>query len=873
MRIKQQNTWQTLKGRWTAKAKIPKTRLAVFVYICLFGAGFYLGGYTPAPASLNSQLKEMSGANLTLLRNYVRGMLSQPRKMTIDIKHKDYQYLEFKRVEALERGKLIKDADSYVPAWVTVDGKKSRVRIRLKGGATDHLEGDKWSFRIKVTGNNAIWGMRRFSIQAPQRSGWAHEWVMYEWFRREDLISLRYDFIELTINGKRLGIYTLEESFSKELIENNQRREGPILKWDESLFVDKRKTSRGDMLKEDDLFHAADVVSFSTTKIFGDDTLRDNFHRGRQMLLALRKGEVKLSEVFDVERAAKTLAILRVINALHGARWKNTRFYYNPVTGKLELIAYNAYGPAPIAPIPRKSIPLYTALRQNLLKSAWLDLLFADDEFVKHYFAALDRFTSPGYLESFFKDINDDLKRVEGCIFEDEPSRSVRIPVYFHNRKMIRAYLYPKLVLKAYLKQYDGETIRLEVANPGFLPVVIDGIAHKQTGQFLALDTPIRLEGKSVGRPLDLMEIEVPAPGMDQSLLRSIRSGDTMILGDIKVRYHTPGIKQLHLAPIDAYPLVFSTRLGIADDNPDQLQKFAHEGVLDIDRDHRQITINAGKWTIEKNIVIPKGFTTTVAPGSELILNNAAALISHGPVELNGTADAPVILTSTDGTGQGLVVISADNPSKLNHVMFDNLTSPARREWNLTGVVTFYESNVEINHVTFANNHSEDYLNIIRSKFEIRNCRFLNSSGDALDVDFGEGTISDSRFESCGNDCLDFAGSKAEIRNSAISGAGDKGISIGEKSLVKIVASTISHANIALAGKDTSKAFTDRLEIFDSQIGLAVYQKKPEFGGGQIYAKNTKMTNVHQPYVGDRNSRIVENDQVVNATDPHGIIQ
>ncbi|MBW2444078.1 MAG: hypothetical protein JRH12_26655, partial [Deltaproteobacteria bacterium] len=83
----------------------------------------------------------------------------------------------------------------------------------------------------------------------------------------------------------------------------------------------------------------------------------------------------------------------------------------------------------------------------------------------------------------------------------------------------------------------------------------------------------------------------------------------------------------------------------------------------------------------------------------------------------------------------------------------------------------------------------------------------------------------------------------------------------------------ISHANIALAGKDTSKAFTDRLEIFDSQIGLAVYQKKPEFGGGQIYAKNTKMTNVHQPYVGDRNSRIVENDQVVNATDPRGIIQ
>jgi len=876
MRIKQKTSWQALKENWATRINRSNTRLATLVCILIFGAGFYLGGYTPAPASLDSQVKAMSVANLTLLKNYVRGKMSQPRKMTIDIKHKHYQFLEFKRAEALQRGKLIKDEDSYVPAWVTVDGKTTKVRIRLRGGGTDHLEGDKWSFRLKVKGKEAIWGMRRFSIQSPKRSGWAHEWVMYEWFCKEGLISLRYDFIDLTINGKRLGIYALEESFSKELIENNRRREGPILKWDESLFVDKSKTTRGDMQDEEDLFHAADVVSFSTTKIFADDSLRDNFHRGRQMLFALRKGEAKLSDVFDVERAAKSFAILRIINALHGARWKNCRFYFNPVTNKMELIAYNAYGPYPILTIKTNSMPLYTAVRQNLFKwvtRSWFNLLFSDAEFIKHYFAALDRFTSPGYLESFFKDISNDLKRVESYIFKDEPSRSIRIPIYFHNRNFIRSYLYPKLPLKAYLNQYDGQTLRLSVANPRFLPVVIDGIEQKQNGQLLALNSPIRLEGKSIGRPLDMMEIEVPAPDFGPSLLRSIRNGDTMILKDIQIRYQTPGIKQPYLAPIDAYPLHFSARFSPADGASERLEELAHEGLLDIDGDHRQITINPGKWKIEKNIVIPKGFTTTVAPGSELILNNTAALISYGPVELNGTADAPVVLKSTDGTGQGLVVISAKNPSKLSHVIFDNLTCLARKEWKLTGVVTFYESNVEINHVTFTNNHSEDYLNIIRSKFVIRNCRFLNSFGDALDVDFGEGTILNSRFESCGNDCIDFAGSKAEIRNSTISGAGDKGISIGEKSLVKIVASTISHANIALAGKDTSKAFTDRLEIFDSQIGFAVYQKKPEFGGGHIYAKNTKMTNVHKPYVGDSNSRIVENDQVVNATDPHGIIQ
>ena len=876
MRIKQQKSWQKPKGKRIVRTRLPGARLAILVCICIFGAGFYLGGYTPASSSLNSHIKDMSHANLALLKNYLRGKMSQPPKMTIDIKHKDFQYLEFKRAEALQIGKIITDEDSYVPARVTVDGKTTKVRMRLKGDITDHLQGDKWSFRIKVKGDNTIWGMRRFSLQAPERSGWGHEWVMYQWFRKEGLISLRYDFIDLTLNGRRLGIFTLEESFGKELIEHNRRREGPILKWDESLLFDNRKNEVGYKIEETDLFHAADVISFTTTKMFARAELRDNFLMGRQMLVALRKGEAELGEVFDVKCAAKTMAILRVINALHGARWKNCRFYFNPVTKKLELIAYNAYGPHPIVAIEKKSIPYYTAHRQNLMKSrvhGWFDLFFSDSDFIKHYFEALDRFTAPGYLESFFREIYQELREKEDYIFKDEPSRSVRIPVYFHNRDMIRSYLHPKLTLKAYLKQYDGQTIRLSVANPQFLPVIIDGIVLKNNKRLLPANPPNRLEGKTMGRPLDLIEIEVTAPDFEKTLFNSVRKDDSMILEDIQIRYHTLGIKERKYAPIDAYPLIFSTRFGLADDRQARLEELSHLGLLEIDEARRQITINPGIWTIEDNIVVPHGFTTTVAPGSELILNNGAALIAYGPVEINGTAKAPVTLKSTDGTGQGLVVISAHGRSRLNHAIFDNLTSLARKEWNLTGVVTFYESNVEINQVKFANNHSEDYLNIIRSKFVIRNCRFLNSFGDALDVDFGEGKISDSRFESCGNDCLDFAGSKAEIQNSIISGAGDKGMSVGEKSVVRVTASSVSHTNIALAGKDTSKAFTDRLQISDSKIGFAVYQKKPEFGGAQIVAKNTKMTNVQNRYVGDSKSRIMENDRVVHTSDPHGIIQ
>ena len=163
----------------------------------------------------------------------------------------------------------------------------------------------------------------------------------------------------------------------------------------------------------------------------------------------------------------------------------------------------------------------------------------------------------------------------------------------------------------------------------------------------------------------------------------------------------------------------------------------------------------------------------------------------------------------------------------------------------------------------FLNNYSEDHLNIIRSKFSIRSSVFKNSLSDALDVDFGEGTISDSSFESCGNDCLDFSGSRSEIYNTIIDGAGDKGISVGEKSLVKITDSSISHAVVALASKDMSKALAEKLRILDSKIGYAAYQKKQEFGGAQINATKTVMTNVKDKHVGDKKSSIFENNKVV----------
>src|SRR4030042_4321236 len=65
-------------------------------------------------------------------------------KLTIDIKFKYFQKLREKRDEAVAKGFLIKESGDFVPASIRLNGKTIKVKLRLKGDLTDHLQGNKW---------------------------------------------------------------------------------------------------------------------------------------------------------------------------------------------------------------------------------------------------------------------------------------------------------------------------------------------------------------------------------------------------------------------------------------------------------------------------------------------------------------------------------------------------------------------------------------------------------------------------------------------------------------------------------------------------------------------------------------------------------
>ena len=90
----------------------------------------------------------------------------------------------------------------------------------------------------------------------------------------------------------------------------------------------------------------------------------------------------------------------------------------------------------------------------------------------------------------------------------------------------------------------------------------------------------------------------------------------------------------------------------------------------------------------------------------------------------------------------------------------------------LTGGVSFYESNVNIDSARFLNNKSEDALNIIRSNFIVKNTIFDGIFSDTIDLDFSDGFIQNVSFINIGNDGIDLSGSDATIKNATLNQIG-----------------------------------------------------------------------------------------------------
>ena len=149
--------------------------------------------------------------------------------------------------------------------------------------------------------------MKRFAIQHPKTRGFMNEWFFHQFLKYNGLIFLRYQFINVSINGDNYPIYALEENFGKRLIENNNRKEGLIFQitYNPNKRIDIQQSQSE--IEKLNLNKQIELVNNNVNLFF--------------------ENKLAVSDVFDVNSLAKYFSILDLWGNAHAGQLKNIRFY------------------------------------------------------------------------------------------------------------------------------------------------------------------------------------------------------------------------------------------------------------------------------------------------------------------------------------------------------------------------------------------------------------------------------------------------------------------------------------------------------------------------------------------------------------------
>ena len=179
----------------------------------------------------------------------------------------------------------------------------------------------------------------------------------------------------------------------------------------------------------------------------------------------------------------------------------------------------------------------------------------------------------------------------------------------------------------------------------------------------------------------------------------------------------------------------------------------------------------------------------------------------------------------------------------------------------LTGCLSFVNLKTDNLNINANDSSCEDAINMINVSGFINNIKIINSYSDGLDVDFSNLKINNINIESAGNDCVDFSAGNYDLGKITLVSCGDKALSVGEKSSVKLNEINASKVSVGIASKDSSIVKLNLANLENLKTCLSAYNKKQEFNGGFIEYKNMRCINYDKKFITDKYSKIIKKNK------------
>jgi len=394
--------------------------------------------------------------------------------------------LSLKRRMALYRGVLNASPQDWIAALVIYNGDSIPVELRLKGDLGDHWGHEKhWSFKIKVSGNKTIMGLKRFAIQHPLTRSYLNEWYFHKLLSDNGLISLKYEFVKVSLNGEQFPIYALEQNFDKTLVEGNEYREGLVFKFDGDFLW---HTYPGSATP----FYSTDISPYQKDRTARSKELTEQLSTVNSLIELYRHNKLATHQLFNAEKLAWLFAIIDLTGHHHASQLENMRFYFNPLPSLIEPIGYDNQE---FLDLSKQGMlgehklleSNYELDKHDLTNSNWYKAVFRDEVFYKHYTEALNKLSNPEYMTSFFDATEEEAQRNIELLKISYPAYSFTgKEVLYSNQKYIAKMLSPVNMIEIAAKGH-GSDRSLFITNNHSMPIELITMSVGDSSEILPI--------------------------------------------------------------------------------------------------------------------------------------------------------------------------------------------------------------------------------------------------------------------------------------------------------------------------------------------------------------------------------------------------
>ena len=825
------------------KNKITSRRIFI-IFIVLIGlAGFGFGSIlygaylnqTGQTSMIKMFLIRTSQLDFNYIPNHAKSKVAEIDNLTIDIKFKNWQKIKYIRENALLYTGIDKQPREEVPAKIRYNNKTYRAKIGITGQTNEHIKHPyKWSLLVKLKDGETIKGVNKFALLFPQARGYLTDWIAFELLKSQNIIGIKTDFVDVVLNGNDFGLYYFEERFGNNLLVNNKRVDGLIFKLDGDLKV------------------------YEPNKVLNNKELSTQLIALKKLLHLFLTDKVKVEEIFDIKKFSALFVVSDILNQKHALFRGNSRLYFNPVTKLIEPIGREwgylrdgASAPMSLAieePNPQVSY------HEDLYGDPILSKFIRSDEFIKEYIKYAEILSQPNYIDSIIDTKKEDFNLLLSKIHRQNPFYIFPIDVLHENQKYIRNILFPypdSPRIDVYFNELKNDSIFLSVENKIDIPIEIQNITYHNKiigNQIFNLESNFRNSNKKI-------KIGIPLPSqIDQS---------TFLSDSLEVYYNLVGLNKMEKAIV--FPKLITDK-DYTDFIPTKLNSNIKEfDFIKANETDKTILFTGQNCNIQKDLIIPDGYIVSAEPGCIINLTNSARIISYSPMLFFGNSDDPITISSSDSTGQGIVVFNTERASELSYVNFNSLSNISDSGWFLDGAITFYESSVTINNCNFKSNiKGENYLNIIRTDFNILNTNFENIYADAFKAEFSNGKIENVSFDQIGRVAVNSRGSNIHLSKIDLTNLLGYGISGLQNSHLICENITIKGGKISVKSADNSNIEINEIKIESSDIAFCAFQEKPGYGPSKIVARNTIINNVKSKFLIETGSSLVLNGGIID---------